>query len=104
MTVYKGKGLEFDNVVVLSAIDGTYPYYTVNRVLNAPNQYSNKQILTAEQERMESARKFYVALSRAKKRICVSYTDFNQNNFRTRLTPFMNNISKYFYTGKYQSK
>lgn len=99
MTVYKGKGLEFDNVVVLGANDGTYPFYMVNKVLNGYS-YSDKQKAIAKQQRKEDARKFYVALSRAKKRICVSYTHFNDNGYRTTLTPFMHSIEHFFYTGK----
>lgn len=102
MTVYKGKGLEFDNVVILGANDGTYPFYMVNKVLNGYS-YSDKQKAVALQLKKEDARKFYVALSRAKKRICVSYTHSNDWGYPSTLTPFMKSISKYFYTGKKSS-
>ena len=52
-TVHKAKGLEFENVVVLRATKGRYPHF-----------YS------ANDE--ESKRLFYVAISRAKKRLIVS--------------------------------
>ncbi len=99
MTVYKGKGLEFDNVVILGANDGTYPFYMVNKVLNGYN-FSQEQKALARQQRKEDARKFYVALSRAKKRICVSYTYRNAFGFPSSLTPFMSSINQFFYTGK----
>ena len=52
-TVHKAKGLEFENVIVMNVIEGEYPYYlSVN-----------------EQEIQEDARKFYVAISRAKIRL-----------------------------------
>ena len=72
MTVYKGKGLEFDNVVILEANDGTYPYFMVNKILAAPYRYEPEEVAQAEIDRKEDARKFYVALSRAKKRLCIS--------------------------------
>lgn len=100
MTVYKGKGLEFENVVILGANDGTYPFYTVNKILGAPYRYSTEEVAKAEQDRKEDARKFYVALSRAKKRLCISFTHQNTYGYRTDITPFMNSISKYFYTGR----
>lgn len=100
MTVYKGKGLEFENVVILGANDGTYPFYTVNKVLGAPQRYTAKEVAAALQEKKEDARKFYVALSRAKKRICISYTKCNSFGFTTRVTPFVDSIRHYFYTGK----
>ena len=96
MTVYKGKGLEFDNVVILGANDGTYPFYKVNEVLNAPYRYSPEQVEQAKMDRKEDARKFYVALSRAKKRLCVSYTHCNSFGYPTDKTPFLNCIEHYF--------
>lgn len=85
MTVHKGKGLEFDNVVVLDAYDGVYPFATVNSKLNSKKESERRQ---AALELKEAARKFYVALSRAKKRLCVSYTGH--------LTPFMLHIRHHF--------
>ena len=99
MTVYKGKGLEFDNVVILGANDGTYPFFKVNMVLESHGS-SKKEIEAARKEKMEDARKFYVALTRAKKRLCVSYTNFNSYKRLTRMTPFMHSIERFFYTGK----
>lgn len=98
MTVYKGKGLEFENVVILGANDGTYPFYTVNKVLSAPHRYTTSEINQAKLDRKEDARKFYVALSRAKKRLCVSFTYLNSYHMPTQLTPFMSSIQKYFYS------
>ncbi len=56
-TVHKAKGLEFDNVIVSSVAKGTYPFYNN---------------LTHEEQK-EDARKLYVALTRAKKRLIISY-------------------------------
>ena len=103
MTVYKGKGLEFDNVVILEANDGTYPFFKVNQVLSAPYRYDPKEVEQAKIDRREDARKFYVALSRAKKRLCISYTEYNSWNYPTRMTPFMKCIEKYFTTGRANS-
>ena len=70
-TVHKAKGLEFDNVIVFDAVDGRYPnYYNQN----------NQRLLE------EDKRKFYVALSRARKRLFVSQS----------LTPFMQTIARFF--------
>lgn len=103
MTVHKGKGLEFDNVVILGANDGTYPHFSVNKILSAPYRYKPKEVEQAIIDMKEDARKFYVALSRAKKRLCVSYTDRNMYGFSTQLTPFMKSITHFFTTGKANS-
>ena len=99
MTVYKGKGLEFDNVVVLNAVDDVYPFYMVNKVLRDPGS-SKEAVARAKQSRKEDARKFYVAISRAKKRLCVSYYTRNSWGYAKDLTPFMNSIKHFFYSGR----
>ena len=104
MTVYKGKGLEFDNVVILEANDGTYPFYMVNKILAAPYRYEPEEVAKAEIDRKEDARKFYVALSRAKKRLCISYTERNSWGYLTQMTPFMKSIERFFVTGKAGAK
>lgn len=53
-TVHKAKGLEFENVIVSSVNKGTYPFYRNRNPL-------------------EDARKLYVAMSRAKLRLYLSY-------------------------------
>ena len=103
MTIYKGKGLEFENVVLLGANDGTYPFFTVNKILGAPWRHTPEEVANAEQDRMEDARKFYVGLSRAKKRLCVSYSYQNSYGFPTDMTPFMNSIKNYFYSSSKRS-
>lgn len=55
-TVHKAKGLEFENVVVFGCVDGVYPFF------------ASKDDPVACQE---DARKLYVAMTRAKKRLCL---------------------------------
>lgn len=96
MTVYKGKGLEFDNVVVLGAIDGAYPFFAVNKILSNPNS-SEKDRNQAKVDRLEDARKFYVAISRARKRLCISYSKFNAQGYFSGITPFIHSIKNHFF-------
>ena len=84
-TVHKAKGLEFDNVIVFDAVEGRYPnYYTQNNAAMVA----------------EDARKFYVAMSRAKKRLyvsmCQTRMDYRNQPQPRKLTRFMNPIQKYF--------
>lgn len=55
-TVHKAKGLEFENVVVMRAVNGRYPHFAHRR----PEQQE------------EDKRLFYVGISRAMKRLIVS--------------------------------
>lgn len=96
MTIHKGKGLEFDNVIILGANDGTYPFYKTNEILSTPNKHTPEEIAAAKAERLEDARKFYVAISRAKKRLCISYAEINSYNKPVHPTPFMESIEHLF--------
>ena len=84
-TVHKAKGLEFDNVIIFDAVEGRYPNY-FNR---------DNPVMVAE-----DARKFYVAMSRAKKRLVVAYSsirmDYHNRPQPRRLTRFMLPLLKYF--------
>ena len=83
-TVHKAKGLEFDNVIIYDAADGRYP-----------NVYNKTR-----QQDEEDARKFYVAMSRAKRRLYIAYamqmTDRYGRVHDRELTPLMDAIQKYF--------
>lgn len=86
-TVHKAKGLEFDNVVIFDSADDRYPSF-FNR--NAPRLID------------EDARKFYVALTRARKRILIALSaiksDYRGQRQQRDLTRFMKPIEKYFTT------
>ncbi|UKK48896.1 UvrD-helicase domain-containing protein [Prevotella sp. E9-3] len=79
-TVHKAKGLEFDNVIVFDAVDGKYP-----------STYGDEN---------EEARKFYVAISRARQRLVITFchnavTPWGRW-YTKQLTPFMDSIKKFF--------
>lgn len=74
-TVHKAKGLEFDNVIVMRAVQDRYP------------SFAHKT--AAEQD--EDKRLFYVALSRAKKRLVVSTSDSPNV-----ITPYIAPIVRHF--------
>ena len=70
-TVHRAKGLEFDNVVVTGVVDGIYPFWETTKILK--ESFIPKEREKAQRDIEESARKLYVALSRAKKRLCIQY-------------------------------
>lgn len=68
MTIHKAKGLEFDNVFIHDVSEGVFPHY-----------YSKNKL--------EDARVLYVAMSRAKKRVWLTYRSnvssfIKENNIR----------------------
>ena len=83
-TVHKAKGLEFDTVIVYDAVDGKYP-----------SVYANN-----DQKRQEEARKFYVAISRARRRLIITYCHHAVSRwgswYAKVLTPYLNGIRSCF--------
>ncbi len=83
-TVHKAKGLEFDNVIVYNAIEGKYP-----------SSYAD-----TSQKNNEEARKFYVAISRAKRRLIITWCHHSMTRYgrwvQGVLTPYMDTIRQFF--------
>jgi DNA helicase-2/ATP-dependent DNA helicase PcrA len=82
-TAHKAKGLEFESVIVFNAVEGSYPF--------------RNNLQSGNQERIrEDARRFYVALSRAKKHLCITFSDTNRFGNPDRPTPFLKSIAPMF--------
>ena len=83
-TVHKAKGLEFDNVIVYDAVKGKFPSY-----------YADEIAIQGEE-----ARKFYVAISRAKKRLTITYSRQYVSPWgrvmAREITPYLRSIRSFF--------
>ncbi len=83
-TIHKAKGLEFDHVVVFDVVDGRIPNY----------YNESKPDLMAE-----DARKLYVAMSRAKRRLVMWWSRSKQLSHSERpqrLSRFMDSVKEFF--------
>lgn len=95
-TVHKAKGLEFENVIIFEATDGVYPFFDKK---------------TPEEIR-ESARLFYVAMTRAKIRLHIIYAESvsgiskwgNPYSIEKEPTPFLRHIANSFPTWSMHSQ
>ncbi len=70
MTIHKAKGLEFDNVIVYNVNDGIFPYF--------------KSL-----DKVEDAKVLYVAMSRARKRLWMSYDENANLKYPRKLSRFI---------------
>jgi DNA helicase-2/ATP-dependent DNA helicase PcrA len=81
MTAHKSKGLEFDTVYVINAVDTVWGERarSRNRLINYPE---NLPLAPAGETEDERLRLFYVAITRAKRNLNISYslTDDNGKN------------------------
>ena len=96
-TVHRAKGLEFENVVVFDVRDGAYPNFEWNDILKRSIDHVERE--KAQYGIQEDARKLYVAISRAKKRLCIQYPQMNTGqgrygwySFPAKLSPFVERI------------
>ena len=78
LDVYKRQGLEYDNVFIIDLIDGEFP---------------QKSILNSFDEKLleEERRLFYVAMTRARKRLFL-YTIKERNNLPVEPSIFYNEL------------
>ena len=87
-TVHKAKGLEFDNVIVFDVADDRYPGYFSK---------DNAQL------KAEDARKLYVAMTRARKRLMIMVGaikhDYHGMPIHRNISRFMTPVLKFFDSG-----
>ncbi len=69
-TVHSAKGLEFDTVILLDCMDDIFPAHSA----------VEKWKMGMEEEMEEEARLFYVACTRAKRRLVIPYSNYSANN------------------------
>ncbi len=86
-TIHKAKGLEFDNVIVFDVTDDRYPGFFAK---DNPMQIA------------EEARKLYVAMTRAKKRLLIAVAaikhDYHNIPRNRNISSFMNPVLRFFGT------
>ncbi|WP_283715094.1 3'-5' exonuclease [Clostridium perfringens] len=81
ITVHQSKGLEFDTVFLAGIQNNTFPSYM-----------SIKEGNLAEEKRV-----FYVAITRAKKRLVITYNSQGKYGHRNEMSQFINYIPKEFF-------
>lgn len=88
MTAHKSKGLEFDTVYIFNSVDSMWgeKARSASRNINYPE---NLPLAPAGESSDERLRLFYVAMTRAKSRLIMSYSDSNDNDKATLIASFL---------------
>lgn len=81
ITVHQAKGLEFDTVFLAGIQNNTFPSYMAIK----------------EENLAEEKRVFYVAITRAKKRLVITYNSQGKYGHRNEISQFINYIPKEFF-------
>ena len=80
ITVHQAKGLEFDSVFIEGVVEGEMPDYR--------NQ--------SDEKLLEEQHVFYVAMTRARKRLYISGHQNNERGYRQKLSRFIESISQQY--------
>lgn len=94
MTVHKSKGLEFEHVFLIKVLSGHWDSSVSRSNIKLPLGIIKTDIssISLDKDIEEDRRLFYVALTRAKKQIYLSYTKFNESGREQLPSIFINEI------------
>ncbi len=94
MTVHKSKGLEFEHVFLYKVQSGKWDSAPSRNLLQLPLGVLKTDIsqILVDADTEEDRRLFYVALTRAKQQIYISYSKRNQNDKEQLVSLFVNDI------------
>jgi len=91
MTVHKAKGLEFEHVFLIKVLSGKWDNSSSRSLIKLPLGILHYDI-AAPESLEEDRRLFYVALTRAKKQIYISYSRFNDSHREQLASQFITEI------------
>ncbi len=89
MTVHASKGLEFDHVFVINMIDQRFPTRERSETIKLPNALLDEKLPEGDHHLEEERRLFYVAATRAKKGLYLSWSSDSGGKRARRASRFL---------------
>ncbi|MBI2634714.1 ATP-dependent helicase [Candidatus Peregrinibacteria bacterium] len=94
LTAHGSKGLEFEYVFIVNAVNQRFPGSRRGEVFEIPKEITNEIYPDGDFHVQEERRLFYVAMTRAKKKLFVSYSHQYEGNKKWKRSQFVEEILK----------
>jgi DNA helicase II / ATP-dependent DNA helicase PcrA len=92
LTTHGSKGLEFDYVFVANAVKGRFPSTRRSETFSLPEELTEEIYPEGDFHLQEERRLFYVAMTRARKKLHISYSDQYEGSKKWKPSPFLEEI------------
>lgn len=89
MTIHGAKGLEFDAVFVPGLVSGKFPGISRRDPFEIPQELISEELPTGDHHMEEERRLFYVACTRAREFLTLTYSDFYDGKRKWKVSPFV---------------
>jgi DNA helicase-2/ATP-dependent DNA helicase PcrA len=94
LTSHGAKGLEFEAVFVVNLVNNRFPVSKRRDSFEVPQELTKEIYPDGDYHIQEERRLFYVAMTRAKKRLFLTYSDQYEGNKSWKVSPFISEIEK----------
>lgn len=94
LTAHGAKGLEFDYVFIVNAVKQRFPTSKRYEPFEIPKELTNEIYPEGDFHLQEERRLFYVAMTRAKKQLFITYSDQYEGNKKWQKSPFVDEVLK----------
>ncbi len=92
LTAHGAKGLEFEYVFVVNAVSQRFPGSKRSEPFEIPEELTREIYPEGDFHLQEERRLFYVAMTRAKKKLFITYSDQYEGNKKWKVSPFVNEV------------
>lgn len=92
LTVHGSKGLEFDNVFIVNTVRERFPGRPRGEAFELPEELTKEIYPEGNFHLQEERRLFYVAMTRARKKLFISYSDQYEGNKKWKRSPFADEV------------